>query len=295
MNRVVKTLPTTTARLLAVAALLEEHPELWEQGEWAQSTPSPETVATTHTCGTYGCIAGWGVAMTPAYRIRNKEIVNWYEAGRVALGIDVALSDVLFSGNYKPANGPSATLRMLAEVPVRERTLKRVFRSLVELISDDSYMNLSNVDLSGVNMSGLRMRWFDFWSANLREANLRDVDLSHAKLTKTDARWADLGGAVLKSVHAYAVKLTDADLRGADMERAGLEDAVLVDANLAGAGLRYAYLEKANLQGANLRGADFTGATLDDANFTDADLTGAIIDIPAAKAVGAIFTGAKLP
>lgn len=132
MSNRVKVLKTSTERLLAVADIVEANDERWEQGEWSAITNyDPTKIHERHTCGAYGCIAGWGVAMTP----KSAPIdiyTHWREAGSIALGVDASLCADLFSGYLADDLRPDVrrrrvakALRWLATLPEEERTSER--------------------------------------------------------------------------------------------------------------------------------------------------------------------------
>lgn len=125
---------TTTERLLMVADLIELHPERWDQESYVMdgncSINDPEDVAGSGLpkCGTTLCVAGWGVALTPAAELAHLD--DWDEAGSKALGFDEALGEYLFYRIGDPNDGSAqairkvmpGVLRDLAAIPEGERT-----------------------------------------------------------------------------------------------------------------------------------------------------------------------------
>ena len=106
----------TTDRLLAVADIIEFTPDKWNQELWLEGPafvdePWPTLVVGRGVeCGTAGCVAGWGVALTPR---------------RVALGLDYDMSGSLFSASLSERLTPSDMadiLRRLAKLPEGGRT-----------------------------------------------------------------------------------------------------------------------------------------------------------------------------
>lgn len=74
------------ARLRAVLAYIEAHPESWNQGEWA--------------CGTSGCLAGWTVALDRELEIRHVAVTyhgsQVEETARKLLRLDPSQAAWLF-------------------------------------------------------------------------------------------------------------------------------------------------------------------------------------------------------
>jgi len=131
----VKVLRNSTERLLAVADIVEANDGRWNQEEWAQiiyeshATEHKDVLSVNqlHTCGSFGCIAGWSVAMHPK-NFNSK--TSWEEAGAKALGLSLHLAEELFAGDLGGDYGHGTVrnrrvakvLRHLASLPVRERT-----------------------------------------------------------------------------------------------------------------------------------------------------------------------------
>lgn len=104
---------TTTERLLAIAEIIEAGDSRWDQDTWSEVSDKldwdderPEAndiniVSTTHSCGAYGCIAGWGVAMSPPelFATTDNILDPWTTAGTEALGVSRNLADFLFEGS----------------------------------------------------------------------------------------------------------------------------------------------------------------------------------------------------
>jgi hypothetical protein len=131
---------STTARLLLVAQILEEHPERHNQEVFVApemtfhgEEPEPTWVAEHRNCGTAACVAGWAVASSPPALIRNAHDpkfigeVTWESAGARALGIDYDLASLLFdSENTRPRL--IKALRVLAQMSPAERTYSNAWK-----------------------------------------------------------------------------------------------------------------------------------------------------------------------
>lgn len=129
-------LPTsTTDRLLAVADIIEFHPERWNQTEWCEDTHGREPSVQAAVgrademadCGTRGCVAGWAVMLTPAGLLDLADASAWSHAGRVALGLEHDLANSLFDPCF-PADAElmAELLRYIAKVPEGRRTVEAV-------------------------------------------------------------------------------------------------------------------------------------------------------------------------
>lgn len=119
---------STGARLRLVADIIEAEPGRWYQGWWverrtnrAEDTPRQMAGAAKKIeCGTTCCVAGWAVSLTrPSDLART---TNWTHAGSVALGLDLALGNQLFSGGIpshtsKDRKAMVKALRQLADLP----------------------------------------------------------------------------------------------------------------------------------------------------------------------------------
>lgn len=125
---------STTARLLAVADIVEANDGRWRQSSWAENLDSPANVNAQHTCGSYACIAGWGIALMPKRDdLEESRYIStqWREGGRKAFGLDFGLSAYLFEahlGRFRYMSGTerakrvAAALRYVASFPAHQRT-----------------------------------------------------------------------------------------------------------------------------------------------------------------------------
>ncbi len=171
---------TTSERLLAVADLIEAHPERWDQQTWADTsddTPESPTgqVGRGPECGTTACVAGWAVRLSPSELIDGE--LDWEGAGAVALGLSPDLAKAIFAGSYAPVSMP-ATLRLLAGL-AEPRTLLAAIRAGA---------NLRGADLGGADLTCADLGGADLTCANLTCANLRDADLGGANLGPVGTR-----------------------------------------------------------------------------------------------------------
>lgn len=152
--------------------------------------------------------------------------------------------------------------------------------------------NLNGVDLRGAYLVDAKLRYSEFYKANLANANLAGADLGGSssdgwpyKLSKADLSGANLEGSRLDQKDLRWSNFTNANLakadlsksmlNGANFEAANLKEANLYYSNLAGAELGYANLSGANLINANLSEANLYGAVLVEADLTEANLSGA--------------------
>lgn len=104
MSTKVKVRKTSTERLLAVADIVEANDGRWLQEVWVARSFADTireaagfgaddmterdlflAVNEAHTCGAFGCIAGWSVAMHPK---NFSDETSWEEAGSKSLGLD---------------------------------------------------------------------------------------------------------------------------------------------------------------------------------------------------------------
>lgn len=134
MSQSTKRLPRSTrARLLAVADLLEEHPEQWDQhtyiGPADRYFPPKAVAGVGHQCGTAVCIAGWAVRLTPQSQLPSppEEFREWWNTGRMVLGLEEDLANRLFDANATQSFGRKRllhALRVIADIPHGKRTLE---------------------------------------------------------------------------------------------------------------------------------------------------------------------------
>lgn len=129
----VRKLKTPKGRLLAVARLIEESPGLWDQTLWTDNHVSPYRVATESTCGSFGCAAGWGVAMSSPAVMNGGDF--WTTAGAKAFGIGQTTAPTLFDDLY--GNNPG---RRLTSKRTRARRMVKALRWLATL-SDEQRLH----------------------------------------------------------------------------------------------------------------------------------------------------------
>lgn len=131
---------TTTDRLLAVAQIIEEHPEKWDQGLWRGDCMVPDQAHGLGECGTTACVAGWAVTLTPKHVVLRGDYYG--QMGADALGIEYAplANRLFFSGTSgQRINGwRDATphmpdiLRIIATFPEGERTYENVHEACLD-------------------------------------------------------------------------------------------------------------------------------------------------------------------
>lgn len=125
----------TTDRLHLVADIVELTKWAYDQEHWFVSAehedPFPRDILgrgfdweRDPHCGTYGCIAGWAVALTP--ELPDFVGRSWNTAGAIALGIKPVLATYLFRADLplEPAEVADA-LRRLAKLPEGVRGCRR--------------------------------------------------------------------------------------------------------------------------------------------------------------------------
>lgn len=131
---------------------------------------------------------------------------------------------------------------------------------ILEVITHDNGINLSEADLRGANFENAMLCGSDLIDANMKGANLRGVCLRDSLMPRVNLALADLSGADLRGAY-----LDDADMRFANLSGADLSGANLSWANLCGVNL-----SDANLNSVNLRNTVIRDCKLDMADFNDA-------------------------
>lgn len=133
---------TSTGALLAVADKIESDPDSWDQSNWSNlSVPGMSDISATasaHSCGTAGCIAGWGVATLPdglGARITRVFGGEWEQMGQVVFGLDEDLANWLFSGSLGENLADEVrqrrvvkVIRKVAATPERNRSFQLIDR-----------------------------------------------------------------------------------------------------------------------------------------------------------------------
>lgn len=142
---------TTTERLLAVADIIECHPEQWDQEVWCDSEDGFELPVTKAagqvdgllSCGTHACVAGWAVTLHPNATLADwtsSEDASWLHAGRESLGLHPDLAKALFQYDVSASPADMADLlRHIAKVPEGERTFAAVEAILPDRLADIIY------------------------------------------------------------------------------------------------------------------------------------------------------------
>lgn len=119
-------LPTnTTDRLLAVAQIIDEKPDQWDQGWFDTLHDNPrDAQGRPEVCGTTCCVAGWAIRLTPQEQYLG-EWDEWLFCGARALGLTADAASSLFYGtsNDDPV---SDILRIIATIPEGQRSLGRI-------------------------------------------------------------------------------------------------------------------------------------------------------------------------
>jgi hypothetical protein len=118
-----------TARLRAVADIIEQHPEKHDQNSFTSedapwySTYEAAGSASEVRCGTTACVAGWAVLLTP--KSQTDEFTDdWSDDGAKALGLDDDLASEIFYGwSNRQRRWIPDWLRALADIPTGKRTL----------------------------------------------------------------------------------------------------------------------------------------------------------------------------
>jgi uncharacterized protein YjbI with pentapeptide repeats len=285
------TYKTSTERLRAVADLIEEDPERHQQNLWllvdgsmltyGQLTsavdggeseelvynpgwaPAEEPPVELHPCNTKGCIAGWGVAMTPLHddalaraleRVPASTFDGWYAAGQAALGLEDDLASSLFHASYNPAN-VSEMLRRIADIPEGERTTLNAFRagaadwtgtalvfgdgtSTVALTAGDvppgSFVSFREVTLyQKVTFEGVNLSEVDFTEASWVGATFRNCDLSGANFDLASLGEVTFEGCALSGAHFKNAGLHDVKF----LTCSGLDEVDFANACVAGDGV----------------------------------------------------------
>jgi hypothetical protein len=149
----VRSLPdNTTDRLNLVADIVELTKWAYNQDHWFCSDGYPDSNPgdiigrgfdweSDPDCGTYGCIAGWAVALTPdlPWFVHGA----WTPAGAIALGLKPVLATHLFRAELplEPHEVADA-LRRLAKLPEGERGC----RQAAEVLTPDQYRQIIGVE-----------------------------------------------------------------------------------------------------------------------------------------------------
>jgi len=185
---------TTTARLRAVADLIEAHPERWDQELWTgEKKAGPlDEVGRGGDCGTTACVAGWAVRLTPTGTIPPETEAEWEEAGRDALGLSDDLAWVLFDADFAPESMPGV-LRLIATIPEGGRTLRTAINAgMTDLHGAD----LNRTNLRGANLDGADLRGADLSRTNLSGAYLDGALADEGTILPANCNWRILGGRV---------------------------------------------------------------------------------------------------
>ena len=128
----------TTKRLLAVAQILEERPDLHDQKTWVRDKHGSMSAGGARrlrgrpealdSCGTTACVAGWAVAMSPRRLLSSDSIPT--EASK-ALGLTGVGGSALFY-TMEASSVMVQVLRILAKTPAGERDYVAVLDALHE-------------------------------------------------------------------------------------------------------------------------------------------------------------------
>lgn len=99
------TFETPGERIRWVLQHLTDHPEHHEQGIWTDRDGDRQASVKARTrCESTGCVAGWGVTVTPFDQlpVGDDFFIRWDAAGRIALGLNTSTSAWLFDpdGRY---------------------------------------------------------------------------------------------------------------------------------------------------------------------------------------------------
>jgi hypothetical protein len=248
------TYKTSTERLRAVADLLEEEPHAYDQSVWLvvdEAYVSEELLVDAvggskfgfgaEPCNTRGCIAGWGITMTPADdpgMIATREfLAEWIERnepweymGAVALGLESDLAGAIFHASYEPAN-MSEVLRKIATIPEGQRTLRNAFRAGVAdwrgtytHFGERGPVTIDSVDLPGDTppvFSG---------ATTMQDVIFQNVDLSGADFTDSLWKQVTFQGCALGGMDLSGSRFTG--LRFVDC--AGVQDIILNETYVTG-------------------------------------------------------------
>lgn len=193
-------------------------------------------------------------------------------------GLDIANASLV---------GTDLTDQDLRHVKLEQRNIRETIfngtklsrETVVNLIKDKNFVDLSGADLSGLDLSGLSLS-----NTNLRGANLRGTLLNGTRLCDINLEGADLTDAQLQGANLAYSKLSGACLTGANLTGAELRSVVASDANFSGAiltnvNLASCKLTRVNLERANLTNVSLHEATLVRVNLCRANLTNARLTV----------------
>ncbi len=147
---------STTKRLKAVAKFIKKNPDAWDQTIWSKTDVRRGVYE--HTCGTAGCLAGWGVSALTTKEF--KDIIvdfysedgeydedayfDWGEIGEHAFGISTEVADLLFEGDtytylgrlesVNMVDAAVACLEFLALVPENQRGHSGYANNIVDML-----------------------------------------------------------------------------------------------------------------------------------------------------------------